>query len=90
MSGNCQSCGMPLNRDPQGGAALLDGTRSDTYCSLCVTDGAFVHPDFDAEQMQIFCVEQLKKNGMPGFMAWMFTRGIPKLDRWTGKAPPLT
>jgi hypothetical protein len=77
-----QSCSMPLNKDPKGGGTEADGSKSDTYCSLCYEDGAFVHPDFSVDQMQAHCVEQLQKQGMPKVMAWLFTRGIPKLERW--------
>jgi hypothetical protein len=73
---------MPLKRDPQGGGSEADGSRSRTYCSLCYDGGSFRHPDFSARQMQDFCVTQLSKKGMPRIMAWMFTRGIPQLDRW--------
>ena len=82
MSGKCQSCGMPLNRDPKGGGSEVDGSRSETYCSLCYENGAFIHPAFTASEMQDLCVQQLSAKGMPRIMAWMFTRGIPKLDRW--------
>ncbi len=74
---------MPMNKDPEGGGTEADGRRSKTYCSLCYEGGAFRHPEFTAAQMQDHCVEQLKKKGVPGFMAWMFTRGIPKLERWS-------
>lgn len=82
MPKQCQSCAMPLNRDPEGGGTNADGSRSDKYCSYCYSSGAFVQPDFNAKQMQDFCVEQMKKQGMPGILAWLFTRGIPKLERW--------
>ena len=74
---------MPLSKDPKGGGANEDGTLSAIYCSLCYVDGAFLHPDFTVNQMQEYCVEQLKNKGMPSVMAWLFTRGIPKLDRWS-------
>jgi hypothetical protein len=38
------------------------------------------------KQMQDFCVEQLRKKGMPRLMAWLFTRGIPRLERWKSSA----
>ncbi len=82
MGAKCQSCGMPLSKDPNGGGREADGSLSGTYCSLCYEDGAFRHPDFTVEQMQDFCIEQLQLKGMPSIMAWLFTRGIPKLDRW--------
>ena len=82
MAGNCQSCGMPLAKDPAGGGANADGSKSGRYCSRCFGEGRFKHPDFTVTQMQAFCVEQLSKKGMPRVMAWLFTRGIPKLERW--------
>lgn len=86
MAGNCQSCGMPLAKDPEGGGTEADGGRSTLYCSLCYRDGAFLHPAFSAIEMQAFCLEQLAKKGMPRVMAWLFTRGIPKLGRWRAAA----
>jgi hypothetical protein len=32
--------------------------------------------------MQDFCVQKMNEDGMPKFVAWLFTRGIPKLKRW--------
>ncbi|MEX3008761.1 zinc ribbon domain-containing protein [Hoeflea sp. TYP-13] len=84
MGARCQSCGMPLSKDEMGGGTNDDGSISTTYCSFCYKDGAFVHPEFTADDMQKFCIEQLEKRGMPRFMAWIFTRGIPKLGRWQG------
>lgn len=82
MANICQSCSMPMKKDPAGGGSNADGTKSTTYCSLCYDNGQFRHPNFDAQQMQNFCVQQLTKKGMPKVMAWLFTRGIPKLERW--------
>ncbi|MEW7009727.1 zinc ribbon domain-containing protein [Lentilitoribacter sp. EG35] len=79
---NCQSCGMPLNKDPKGGGTETDGTKSTTYCSLCYADGAFIYQDVTVEEFQAYCVEALKQKGVPSIMAWLFTRGIPKLERW--------
>lgn len=87
MSKQCQSCGMPLNKDPMGGGLERDGSHSAIYCSLCYHDGSFRHPDFSASDMQKFCVEQLNRKGMPVFVAWLLTRGIPKLGRWRGATP---
>lgn len=36
---NCQSCGMTLKRDPQGGGSNADGTKSAIYCSHCYLEG---------------------------------------------------
>ncbi len=86
MARNCQSCGMPMNRDPKGGGTEADGSHSETYCSICYADGAFRHPDVTVAEFQAHCVDALASKGMPRIMAWAFTRGIPKLDRWKGAA----
>lgn len=79
---NCQSCGMPMKKDPQGGGTNADGTKSAMYCSYCYQNGAFVGPNMTAEEMQVFVKGKLKEMGIPGFVAGFFTRGIPKLKRW--------
>jgi hypothetical protein len=37
----CQSCGMPLEKDPQKGGTNADKSISDKYCSFCYSDGKF-------------------------------------------------
>ena len=79
----CQSCGMPMDKDPGKGGINADGSKNTTYCSYCYADGAFLSPEIDtAKKMQKFCIQQMKKQGMNGFMAWLFTRNIPRLERW--------
>lgn len=80
----CQSCGMPFSQDPGGGGTERDGSKSDLYCSYCYQDGAFTQPDFTAKEMQAFCLEKMKEQGMWSPIAWIFSRGIPKLERWRG------
>jgi hypothetical protein len=82
---NCQSCGMPFRRDPEGGGTEADGTRSKTYCSHCYKGGKFALPDLTAEQMKERVKEKLKEVGFPGFLAGLITRGIPSLERWKNK-----
>src|SRR5947209_90843 len=48
----CQSCGMPLMMDPQGGGTEAGGAKSAEYCSHCYQNGAFTLPDLTAAQMQ--------------------------------------
>lgn len=38
----CQSCGMPLDKDPNKGGTNADKSRSDSYCSFCFKDGKFI------------------------------------------------
>ena len=79
---NCQSCGMPLRRDEKGGGTNADGSKSTMYCSHCFEGGRFSLPDMTAGQMQERVRGKLKEMGFPGFMAGLFTRNIPKLERW--------
>jgi hypothetical protein len=84
MGNFCQSCGMPMKKDPQGGGTNSDGSKNSDYCSYCYEDGMFTSPEIDTPQkMQQFCIKKMKEMGMPGFVACFFTRSIPKLKRWT-------
>lgn len=82
MVNHCQSCDMPMNKDPGGGGTEADGTRSDEYCSLCYKDGAFMYQGKDVKEFQSFVVDQMVKDGWMRPVAWLFTRRIPKLKRW--------
>ncbi|HNS12357.1 MAG TPA: zinc ribbon domain-containing protein [Bacteroidia bacterium] len=82
---NCQSCGMPLKKDPQRGGTNTDGSISHMYCSYCYANGNFIQSDITAEQMQEFVKNKMKEMGFPGFLAKMFVKGIPKLERWKSK-----
>lgn len=79
---NCQSCGMPLKRDEKGGGTNADGTKSSMYCSHCYEGGKFTWPNVTAGEMQVFVKNKMKEMGFPSFLAGMFTKGIPKLERW--------
>ena len=47
-------------------------------------NGLFLSPpEIDtAKKMQKFCIQEMKKDGMNGFFAWLATRSIPNLERW--------
>jgi len=79
---NCQSCGMPLHRDEKGGGTNTDGSKSKMYCSKCYENGSFKNPSMTVDEMKSLVKEKLKEFGFPGFIAGMFTKGIPKLERW--------
>ena len=86
MSKFCQSCGMPMKKDPQQGGTHSDGSKSTEYCSYCFQDGDFSSPEIDSPQkMQAFCIDKMKEMGMPKFVGWLFTRNIPKLKRWNSQ-----
>jgi len=80
----CQSCSFPLKNDEKGGGTEKDGSISKKYCSMCYVNGEFLTPPEvdNAEKMQKVCVQEMKKSGMNGILAWILTRGIPKLERW--------
>ncbi len=79
---NCQSCGMPLKRDEQGGGTNADGSKSMMYCSHCYENGAFLLPNITVEEMQARVKDKVVEFGIPRFLAGIFTRGIPTLARW--------
>jgi hypothetical protein len=78
----CQSCGMPLNKDPQNGGTNADGSKSAKYCSYCYQNGEFTGGDMTVGEFQEFCRKEMIKTGSPGILAWLFTRGMKRLDRW--------
>lgn len=77
----CQSCGMPLSKDPEKGGSNLDGGKNNMYCSYCFVKGEFTF-NGTAKEMQTFCKEKMMEMGSSRLLAWLFTRSIPKLKRW--------
>ena len=73
---------MPFSRDENGGGTESDGTRSSTFCSHCYRNGKFTLPDINVEQMKARVREKIMEKKFPGFIAWLFTRNIHKLERW--------
>ena len=67
------------------GGTNSDGTKNLMYCGYCFSDGNFTQPDFTADKMKVFCKGKMKEMGFPGFLASIFTSGIPKLERWKEK-----
>ena len=80
---HCQSCGMPLAKDERGGGTNADGSKSAMFCSHCYQCGRFTATDMTVEQMQGLVKGKLKEMGFPGFVASLFTKKIPKLERWS-------
>lgn len=76
---------MPLKRDVEGGGTEADGSRSPKYCSKCYQQGKFTNPDMTVGEMQVLVKGKLKEFGIPGIFAGLFTRNIPKLERWRTK-----
>ena len=78
----CQSCGMPLSKDPEGGGTEATGARSAVYCSHCYRAGQFTEPDITASQMVAKVEGKLREMHFPGFLARFMTRNLAQLDRW--------
>ena len=78
----CQSCGMPMSKDPQGGGIESDGSKSTAYCSHCYQRGQFTEPDLTAEQMMQKVQGKLKEMHLPGMIVKALTKDIPTLGRW--------
>ena len=75
--------GMPLNKDPGKWGTEKDGSKNNMHCSFCYIDGEFNKPEIDtAKKMQEMCIEIMSKWKMPKWVAWIFTRSIPNLERW--------
>ncbi len=79
---NCQSCGMPLNKDEKGGGTNSDGSKCTMYCSHCFQAGQFTSPDITLDEMKIRVKGKMKEMKIPGFLAGIFTLGMNKLERW--------
>ena len=83
MNKFCQSCGMPMKKDPMQGGNNADGSKNPDYCCYCFQNGMFTSPEIcTAADMQKFCIGKIKEMGTSGFMAWLLTRSIPRLKRW--------
>ena len=80
----CQSCGMPLDKDPNKGGTNLDGSISDKYCSFCFQNGKFTDEGITLQEkieknIQI-AVSQLN---IPESEARAMAESLlPNLERW--------
>ena len=78
----CQSCGMPLSRDPLGGRSNADRSRSAESCSHCLRDCVFTESDLTSAEMVSKVEGKLQSMRFPGFLARRFWKDIPSLRRW--------
>lgn len=77
---------MPLKRDTRGGGTNADGSKSRMYCSNCYENGNFTMPEITLNEMKERVKNKLKEFGLPGFLAGVYTKNIPKLERWKNHA----
>jgi hypothetical protein len=78
----CQSCGMPMEKDPGQGGTNADGSRSAKYCSYCYEGGTFKGEVSTADEMTRLVKGKLKEMGIGPFRRWFFTSHISQLERW--------
>lgn len=73
-----------MKQDPQGGGTNADGSKNEIYCSYCYQNGEFAFNGIVTE-FQEFCHHKMVDSGHNRFMAWLFTRGMKRLERWKYK-----
>ncbi|APZ41889.1 zinc ribbon domain-containing protein [Acidihalobacter ferrooxydans] len=78
----CQSCGMPLRFDPQGGGSEADGTRSPHWCSFCYAEGALREPGLSLSEMQARVDGLLRKRKAGKFARLYMRLRLRTLRRW--------
>ncbi len=79
----CQSCGMPLDKDPVHGGSNADKSLSQKYCSFCYREGKFLDEGITLEQKISKNVQIAVKMGMPEDKARQLAETtIPNLERW--------
>lgn len=78
----CQSCGMPMEKDPEKGGTLKDGYKTTTYCSYCYQSGAFKDNFTSSAEMVKLVRGKLKEMGYGPIKRWFYSSHIPRLERW--------
>jgi hypothetical protein len=73
---------MPMSKDPQSGGSNADGTRNEMYCSYCFQNGEFAGSEMTVTEFQEFCRREMIVGGSNRLVAWLFTRGMKRLERW--------
>lgn len=80
----CQSCGMPLDKDPNGGGTNADQSKSDKYCSFCYQEGKFTDEGITLEgKIEKNIRMAVSRLNMPENQAREMAESmLPKLERW--------
>ena len=86
----CQSCGMPLSRDPSGQWwwTEKDWSISIQWCSLCYKDGQFVWwTEISLSQMQTIVDNAMQAQWFWRLMRTLVRWQMPHLERWKSIPP---
>lgn len=78
----CQSCGMPMEMDPEKGGTNADGTKNMMYCSYCFQSGTFKDNFTKPSEMIELVKEKLKEMGYGPIKRWFYSSHISQLKRW--------
>jgi len=78
----CQSCGMPMEKDPENGGTNADGSKTLKYCSHCYQAGSFKDNFTSSNEMVKLVRGKLKEMGYGPIKRWFYTSHIHQLERW--------
>jgi len=78
----CQSCGMPMEMDPEKGGTNADGSKTDKFCSYCFQAGSFKDNFTTPAEMVSLVKDKLKEMGYGPIKCWFYSLNIPRLERW--------
>jgi hypothetical protein len=78
----CQSCGMPMEMDPEKGGTSVDGRKSLKYCSYCYSNGKFNDSFTKSGEMVKLVKGKLKEMGYGPVKRWFYSSHISQLERW--------
>ena len=80
----CQSCGMPLDKDPNKGGTNSDGSKSDKYCSFCFQNGKFTDEGISLkEKIEKNIQIAISRMNIPENEARKMAESLlPNLERW--------
>ena len=80
----CQSCGMPLDKDPNYGGSNADQSKSEKFCSFCYRDGKFLDEGITLKEKieKNIQIAVMKMNIPENIAREMAERILPGLERW--------
>lgn len=84
---NCESCGMPLDKDENNLGTESDGRLNEMYCRHCYESGKFTSPDITMIEMKELVTNKIIEMKFPKFVAKFLTRNTHKLTRWQAIKP---
>jgi len=64
---------------------ILTEAKIKNIAVIVFQNGEFVGGETTVEEFQEFCRKKMIENGTPKLLAWVFTRGMKRLERWNKK-----